>query len=1131
MTTGPALSPVPFDVCGPLPAGTTVLEASAGTGKTYTIAALAARYVAEGRAELSELMLVTFGRMASSELRTRVWERLVSLERALAWASSGSAEAGTPDEVERLLTGGDPAELLARRDRVRRALADFDAATVATTHEFCLHMLDGLGVLGDAEPGRRIVEEISDVTREAAGDVFLRRYAATGAPMTFTEALALAVEAVSAPHARLVPAIPPGEAGRSATTAYERVAYALEVRREVEHRKRAALLFSYDDMLTRLRDALTRPRSGVEAVARLRRRYSVVLVDEFQDTDPVQWEILRRAFHGHATMILIGDPKQAIYSFRGADVYSYLQAVGEADAVAGLGINWRCDAALLDALQILTGGTALGDPGIVVRPVEAAHRVRRMLGPTATPVRLRVVPHDPNAEYLPRVAALRDRIARDLVADVTTLLASTTWLDLAGGRRRLEPSDIAVLVRRNERAEAIRDALAAAGIPAVVLSTNSVFASPLASDWLTLLRALEQPRQGLIRAASLTCFVGWTFARLACAGDEELTNLTARIRVWSRLLSRRGVAALWEAINLDGRLTERLLAQVGGERRLTDLRHLAQSLHAAMHGGQLGVSALLEWLRERIDAAARRGGLEGSRRLDTDARCVQILTVHASKGLEFPVVYLPEAWDNHVDTSDDGRALRLHEARDGTRRDCVLDVGGVAAPGRGERLQRQRAEAAGEDLRLLYVALTRAQCQVVAWWAPSRNTPTSALQRFLYRARGDTDRGIVEPAPAYPVTQDPLGLALGDGIGVEHVQDRPLLAWSHAREHGGTLEVRAFHRVLDLEWRRTSYSALTAAAHGLQPGPAVGSEPELTREDDEPVDVAAPPRDTSVPADLGLTSPMAALPGGVEFGTLVHGVLEALDPAVPNLRDELRRIVAEQLSRSQPTGLAVDELADALLPALLTPLGPLTGGRALAGIGAADRLTELPFELPLTGGDRPRGSVRLADVAELLDRHLTADDPLAAYPPRLGSPLLGDQVLRGFLTGSIDAVLRIRDEGVPRYLVVDYKTNWLGEVDSSPLTLADYAPARLAQAMIVAHYPLQALLYSVALHRLLRWRQPGYDPDLHLGGIAYLFMRGLGGPQAPTVDGQPCGVFGWRPPPRLVTELSDLLDGDVDVAP
>jgi exodeoxyribonuclease V beta subunit len=266
---------------------------------------------------------------------------------------------------------------------------------------------------------------------------------------------------------------------------------------------------------------------------------------------------------------------------------------------------------------------------------------------------------------------------------------------------------------------------------------------------------------------------------------------------------------------------------------------------------------------------------------------------------------------------------------------------------------------------------------------------------------------------------------------------------------------------------------------------------------------------------------MATLPKGAAFGTLVHGVLENTDFTAPDLRAELVRECEAARSQSH-TGIPATELADALLPVLLTPLGPLADGLRLADLGRADRLDELDFELPLLGGETPTGQASVGQIAGLLRKHLPADDLLHAFADDLATPLLADRSLRGFLGGSIDLVLRVRDaQGTPRHLVVDYKTNWLG---GDTLTAADYTPTAMARGMREAHYPLQALLYSVALHRFLRWRQPGYDPETHLGGVLYLFLRGMCGPQTPVVDAMPSGVFSWSPPAALVTDLSDLLD-------
>jgi exodeoxyribonuclease V beta subunit len=221
-----------------------------------------------------------------------------------------------------------------------------------------------------------------------------------------------------------------------------------------------------------------------------------------------------------------------------------------------------------------------------------------------------------------------------------------------------------------------------------------------------------------------------------------------------------------------------------------------------------------------------------------------------------------------------------------------------------------------------------------------------------------------------------------------------------------------------------------------------------------------------------------------------------------------------------------DALAQALVPVMATPLGDLAGGTTLGDVRSRDRLAELTFELPLAGGDTPRaGAATLRTIGHLLRQHVADDDPFASYADRLAGPNLPTEPLRGYLTGSIDAVLRVPGgDGEPRYVVVDYKTNRLAPV-TEPVTAWHYRPHAMAVAMMDSHYPLQLLLYSVALHRFLRWRQPGYDPDRHLGGALYLFVRGMVGPQTPVVGGTPCGVMAWRPPTGLVVELSAVLDG------
>src|SRR5439155_865402 len=381
---------------------------------------------------------------------------------------------------------------------------------------------------------------------------------------------------------------------------------------------------------------------------------------------------------------------------------------------------------------------------------------------------------------------------------------------------------------------------------------------------------------------------------------------------------------------------------------------------------------------------------ERSRRLESDAEAVQVLTIHRSKGLEFPVVYFPFLWEPGWIPRDDG-PIFFHDQAAGDAR--VIDVGMEGPDYRVHRAQYE-AEQRGEDLRLAYVALTRAQHQAVVWWAGSWDSRNSALGRLLFARDAE---GNVPPAG----TATPSDAA----------------AWARFEE------------------------------------------------------VAA------------------AAPGCVSVERSTVGSIGAWS--------------------GEPRAAA--ELA----AASAAPLGPLVDDVRLRDVGRADRLDELEFELPLAGGDAPTGRVTLTAIASVLRR----DPALASYAGRLEDPALRQSV-RGYLTGSIDVVVRVGD----RYAVVDYKTNWLGP-PGEELSAWHHRPAALAAEMQRMHYVLQALLYTVALHRYLRWRVPGYDPDRHLAGVMYLFVRGMVGLETPMVDGTPCGVFAWRPSAALVEELSGVLDG------
>ena len=1126
---GRSTSAEAFDIRDPLPTGTTLLEASAGTGKTWTIGALVTRYVAEGVATLEQMLIVTFGRAASQELRERVRTQLVEAERAL--TDPGSVTA--PSDLVALLLDATPDELERRRQRLRDALGAFDGATIATTHQFCHLVLRSLGVAGDTDSNATLVEDLEDLLSEVVDDLYLRRFGNVEGvpPFTHAEALKLARAAVGDPQARLQPS---PEDVDVATIPGQRVAFAGDVREELDRRKRRLGVLSYDDLLSQLASALLDP--DAPARQRMRRRWSIVLVDEFQDTDPVQWQVLDRAFSGHATMVLIGDPKQAIYAFRGGDITTYLQAAATATTRQTLAVNWRSDSDLVDAMQTVLRDAALGDDEIVVRDVGAHHQGSRLFGAGA-PFRLRVIRKEtlglrPSSK--PTVAQVRPHLCDDVARDIKRLLTSDATFE----GEPLQPRDVAVIAFKNNDLQMVQQSLAALGVPAVVAGSGSVFGTPAATEWLRLLEALEQPhRSARVRSAALTSFFGNTAVELDDGGDDLTDRVAGTARDWAGLFATRGVAAVLEAAVTAG-LTARVLSRVDGERLLTDLRHVGQSLHQVATDERLGLVALLTWLRAQLADDKVEVSSERTRRLDSDAAAVQLVTIHGSKGLEYPVVYLPTLWDRFP---QDPAVPRFHADPDEGAHRCI-DVGS-GGPQWSDHLAHTRLEEDGESLRLLYVAMTRARSQVVAWWAPApKNAPASPLHRMLFgRAPGESVVPREVPVPSEDDVVTRLGAWWNKG-GPKPEAALPIeLADVDLPADDRPLAVRRFTRWVDTAWRRTSYSSLSAAAADSTQG-SVGSEPEETPKQDEPelpaLEEVVSTSSTSRTAGMvstsstngGVPSPMADLPVGATFGSLVHAVLEHADPDADDFRAELLGHVHEQLVR-WPVVLDPEALADALVPVCSTPLGPLAGGATLRDIPLRDRLREMEFELPLAGGDvrgYPVEPVTLGDVAPLLREHLPAGDPLLPYADALSAPALGEQDLRGYLTGSVDVVLRVPEGATSRYLVVDYKTNWLGGYPGEggpPLSSDDYRPSVLAAAMGHSDYSLQALLYAVVLHRFLRWRQLGYDPAVHLGDVLYLYLRGLCGPDTPVVDGQPCGVFSWRPPVALVEALSDLLDG------
>jgi exodeoxyribonuclease V beta subunit len=901
-------------------------------------------------------------------------------------------------------------------------------------------------------------------------------------------------------------------------------------------------------MLLRLAEALADPHRGQAARRRLAERYRVVLVDEFQDTDLVQWDVVHRAFASSgAHLILIGDPKQAIYAFRGADVYAYLAARRSTVPANRFTLerNWRCDADLGAALDALFDPLQFGNAEIVYRPVSGTcQHPNPGIAPPVEPLRLRWL--DRSQGYLGQrfhsskavtKNSAEQLVAVDVAAEIDKLVASGAQIAAQdqAGTKPLEPGDVAVLVRTNEQATLVQKQLISAGIPAVVSTSRSVMSTPAARDWLLLLDALQQPSsRSLAASVALGAFFGKPAEALA-SGDERFWEAVhARLHEWAAVLQRAGVAGLFAEACASEELPKRLLSEVQGERRLTDLAHIAELLHAEARRSQLGPAALRAWLaRRKQEATSERAETEElCRRLDSDAKAVQILTVHRAKGLEFPVVYCPYFWTRGKRPRS-GEPVSFHD-RLGTSR--KLDVGGDDGPCYEEHFKLAQNELEGEDLRQMYVAATRAKHMLVIWWVPGAQCQRSPFGRLLLSPR-DADGALGEPRPKEPSDKEvaaALNLVAARAPGlvrVEQMSSSQLAARGPARGIGPpkVLAVMPFERPVDTSWARLSYSSITASAHGHAP---VGSEPEEPGTYDEPPDgdqpapvlVASTSGDGAAGEESVLrsfASPWAAIPAGASAGTFLHRVLQLVDFTAPELTSSLTSVVNRYIETYPGDPDDAPRIVTALEIALNTPLGPLAGGLSLRGIRRADRLDELGFELPLAGGETPAGEVTTADLADAFSVHVRPGEPLWAYTKTLRGHAIGT-TLRGYLNGSLDLAFRTVCEGGPRYFVVDYKTNWLAPPGEA-LSAWHYRPAALEAEMCRSHYVLQALFYLVALHRYLRWRLPGYRPEEHLGGVLYLFVRGMCGPDQPTVAGHPCGVFSWRPPAALVQNLSDLL--------
>ena len=867
----------------------------------------------------------------------------------------------------------------------------------------------------------------------------------------------------------------------SAQLALVRRAAVAHTHRELARRKALGGVRSFDDLLQALDAALQGPRGEGLAEA-LRGRYSAALIDEFQDTDPTQYRIFRAVFHGKTPLLLVGDPKQSIYAFRGADIFSYLTAADDArSARYTLTTSYRSDPSLVRAVNTVfaTGDDAFVFPEIPFHPITARAPADRIRGA------------GPAFEFLLAAGdrTPSERIPTLVAADIARLLRSGATIE----GRPVVAADIAVLTRANKEAAAVQVALRELGIPSVLETEASVFESPEADALEAVLRAIAEPnRADRVKTALASALVGLSAAQIVELETSEAAwdRWSERFRALREVWQERGFIDMYRRLLRELGMERRLLSLFDGERRLTNLSHLAELVHRAALDSRLGMASLLQWFaRMREDKAAQEqtlGSAAGELRIESDERAVKLLTIHKSKGLEYPIVYCSHLWWGLTRKVP---VAVFHDEKHG--RELTLHI----EPDDPAREQRKKEELA-EGQRVLYVALTRARHKLFVVWGLLPKASGSSLAYALHRPwkKKPTDETL-------RAELDQLVARAGGAIGLrelEEIAQEPLV---HPETEGATLDFRRFDRTIDRRWRMTSFTALTK----VRPGAAAPPEDD-DRDRDEVEDIEAAPELGAVgtPASLPADITLADFPRGSKAGTMLHEVFELHDFTAPEA--DLRVLVEKTLPRHGfDAASLVEPLTRGVSEILATPLDA-EGRLSLGALTRAQRLDEVEFVIPVAAGAGASPAFARSRLAEVFARHPTDTVP-ARYAERLRALEFGE--MRGFLRGFVDLVFQ--HDG--RFYVVDYKSNHLGR------TAADYGPRQLAEAMTHAHYYLQYHLYVVALHRHLGRRLRDYSYERSFGGVYYLFARGM----AP--ENGKAGVFFDRPPQARIDALSRCLEG------
>jgi exodeoxyribonuclease V beta subunit len=1169
-----------FDAASaPLNRGVNVVEASAGTGKTYAIAMLVLRFVVEFGVAVEELLVVSYTRAATEELRSRIRKRLLEARGLLA-----DRQKGSEDSALLLYLAALPDKALAIA-RLEVALLDMDRAAVYTIHGFCQRMLQEQALESGQLFDMELTADISEIQSELVADywrtrmydlpgfhcsLFLSRFSdpealyktvkGVGAEdLIFPDERGSVADALLEVDAALEALVhwwqetsvslegcfregleqgmfkkgfagdfeywwqqcgqffsgaeqrlPPGLAllghstlvgelngtklrGEAKKTAFLedfplaeeiidifltacnrailslRIQLALELQTGLRERLLRKGHFSFDDLVVSLARALDGPRKkDLQRV--LASRFQVALIDEFQDTDSAQYRIFSSLFGSREKkhfLFLIGDPKQAIYKFRGADIAAYFQARESADYLLGLGRNYRSNPQLVAAVNdlFLQRDDAFVSPELSYFAVDAAKspdcwQLWQNDRVQAAMVYCSVESPDEDGAKPWTSGKIRARLESYVVAEIRDLLHNASLATDTGEKKQVAAGDIAILVRSNKQAESFQESLALARIPSVVLSRKTVFETAECCDLLLVAEAVASPSDiRLLRSALSSKWFGLDGPALyEQLQDERIMEAwMERFHEYHHLWQEKGFLAMMNSLFVRESVFETLCALPLAERQISNIQHLVELLQEKESRENLHLFHTLQYLSAQMESAESHE--HAQLRLESDEQAVKVVTMHAVKGLEYPIVFCPYLWNRTGFLKQEKDCVSYHDEQNNR----VSDLGSADFE---ERREAALIEELAEEARLLYVAVTRASSRCYVFWADVRG------DRFAMSSRDSALAWVLSLKDCQDIQGQTARLeAL---CGKDSVALQSVSASIEEREWQGpesveqaTLTCRTFSRPsLPGEWLMTSYSALAGAGHG-----AAGYTPVVPGEELE-----------------GKSVKIHSLPLGAGLGNVVHGLLEDFPFTMLAGKADYEEECQAQCNRFGVTASS-DQLMNLLRDVTTAPLGNEHGGElfVLAGLDDQDVLKEMPFYFHLREGSTER-------INELL--HFS----------NVVQPIQ-ERKLKGYLTGFIDLVCRHQG----KYYVMDYKTNYLGT------HFSDYSSDMLVSAMHDHNYGLQYWIYTLVLHRFLMATLPKYDYEQDFGGVFYLFARGM----SPKYPGN--GLFFDRPQLSVLDELYKCL--------